>query len=323
MKILEARDRYLSWLKERGLKLTTTRHEGYTLIHFAEFMKLRNVEALEGVTSGLVEEYRTRLGEKVVPSTGRKRLLKTVITYLETVKAFFLHAAERGWILANPAERILWDMPLRDGSASVLTTEEMEKVLAVPDAATPIGARDRAILELMYSTGIRMEEVARLELADLDMAAGRLRIRATERHMDRVVPLGELSSPTSAARVYLERYLNEIRPAWWGFSEANRLRRGRLGPVRAKRRGTAVFLSPRSGDAMSEINVEDMVRESVQAVKPGVVFAGRAIRHACAARLMKEGYDLPALHVLFGYKRMRDTAAFTRAAPSSDGRRSG
>ena len=309
MKVTEAVGLFVAARREGGLTSTTSRMDRYSLTRFVEFLKQERTESLEDVTPALVESYKAALLRRRSVSTGGRLKASTLMSALESVRRLFVYATERGWTAASPAERIMWGVPSKyDALPNFLTMEEMAKVLAVPDAATPIGARDRAILELMYASGMRNGEVSHLELADVDLEAGWMRLRAWERTLAREVPL------PGAARESLGRYLKEIRPAWWSVSEASRINRGRLGPIRAKRRETAVFLGPRSGDTMSEINVEDMVREAVQAVKPAVVYAARAIRCACAARLLKEGVSLSGIHTIFGYKNLCPTESCIRAA---------
>lgn len=300
MKIVEAREHFAAWLKEKGLSRRTVWQSMAGVRRFEVFLKWRGVEDLELVTVSLVEDYKARLQARPAISTGRPLMAKTVESYLVPVRSFLAQAAWCGWIPSNPAVGILRGIPRRGGLRSSLTAPEMEKILARPDMAMPIGLRDRLILELMNSTGIRMEEVVDLDLSDVDLNQNSLHIKATTRGRDRRVPL------SSAIRAFLDRYLKEIRPVW-----DHPMKRGGT-----RRRATALFYSPRRGP-MSEDALEKMVGGHVRAVRPDVANAGQAIRHACAVRLLNGGAVVADVNALLGQLKMSQTELYSREVTAS------
>jgi integrase/recombinase XerD len=129
---------------------------------------------------------------------------ETAYGYLSGVRAFFRHLAESGLLLLDPAAVLpmprMTDRPL----GRILSPEEMKRLLESPDPATPRGLRDRALLELLYSTGLRLSEVRNLRLSDLGEDA--VTIRCGKAKKDRMVPLGK-----KAAR-WIGRYVSDARP---------------------------------------------------------------------------------------------------------------
>ena len=283
MKIIEAREKYLAAYKEKKtgksaywVQVTTTRE-------FLEFMKMRQVQDLEQLTTARVEDYRKRLLERVVPMTGKPLAPKTAGARLVIVRTFLEHATGQGWIPSNPARWITGGMSQRTAT-HFLTVEEVGQVLSKPNVEEFDGLRDRAILEVMYGAGLRGAEVAALEMDDVDVEAGRLHVRPSVDGKERTAPL------TDPAREFLARYLKEVRPAWAQLP----------GEGQGERRGTALFIEPMRGNPLHKGGVEKIVAAAVRQVKPGISMPCRVIRDACIARLQAEGATLEAIHALLG-----------------------
>ncbi len=223
--------------------------------------------------------------ERVVPMTGKPLSPKTAGARLVIVRSFLEHVVERGWLKENPAKWILGGLSLWGGGTHALTAEEMEKVLNTPDVDQYDGLRDRAILEVIYAAGVRAPEVASLELEDVDLEAGRLRVRSSVDGKVRTAPL------TESARAFLGRYLKEVRPEWAQLPGE--------GPA-AERRGTALFIEPMRGNPLNMGTVQKIVAAVVRQVKPRAAMPCRVIRAACIARLRAEGATLEAIHTQLG-----------------------
>jgi integrase/recombinase XerD len=301
MKIREARERYATWLRRRESRPKTIAGSLNCVQSFEAFLKRQGVNDIEAVTRKMLEEYKTALREKRIVENNRPLLHRTIEAYVLSIRIFFERAAANGWVSSNPAVGLLQDIRTHRPVQRFLTAEEMARVLARPDIATPAGVRDRLILELMYSTGIRMEEVLGMDLSDIDLKENLLRVRETVRGRERTVPL------TPAIRALLTQYLKEIRPMWD--------RPMKYGGQR--RRGTALFYSRRCG-VMSEMKLEEIVGGHVRAVRPSVIRAGKVIRYACAARLLREGKTVAEVNTLFGQRKMRDTEVYLRAMRGQD-----
>ena len=125
---------------------------------------------------------------------------------LRAVKRLFDHLTASGQLLVHPAEHVV-ELRRKDRlPRSVLTRKQVEQLLAAPDVETLLGVRDRALLEVLYGTGIRVGELEQVRLGDVDLALQTLHIRCGKGDKPRIVPLGQ------TAGGWVERYLKEVRP---------------------------------------------------------------------------------------------------------------
>jgi integrase/recombinase XerD len=169
----------------------------------------------------------------------------------------------------------------------------MRQLLAVPDIRSPYGLRDRAVLELLYGTGMRLGELLSLELGDLDLERGLVHIRDGKGGRDRVVPTG------TAARRWLEDYLAQARPQWT---------QGRRG------KNLHIFMTSR-GTALRTTNVHAMLCSYCQKARIPKIYP-HAIRHAVATQMLARGADLRAIKRLLGHRRLVTTQLYTRVVPT-------
>lgn len=166
---------------------------------------------------------------------------------------------------------------------------EVEALLAAPDPGTPLGLRDRAMLELMYATGLRVSELVGLGLAGLNLRQGVLRVTG-KGDKERLVPIGD------EALHWLRRYLEEARPALAGG-----------------RGSQALFLNPRGG-TLSRQGFWQLVKRhgAVAGVRAGL--SPHGLRHAFATHLLNHGADLRALQLLLGHASLSTTQIYTLVA---------
>ncbi len=168
-----------------------------------------------------------------------------------------------------------------------LTKQEVERLLAVPDLASPQGARDRAIMELAYSSGLRVSEICALALQDVDLENGFVRVHSGKGMKSRVVPLG------GAAVEAVDVYIESARPR-----------------LVKPHTGSALFLSNR-GNAISRKTVWYWIRRwAVKAGLPNLV-KPHALRHSFATHLLEGGADLRAIQVMLGHSDIATTQIYT------------
>jgi integrase/recombinase XerD len=167
-----------------------------------------------------------------------------------------------------------------------LTAGEVESLLAAPDAKTPRGLRDAAMLEVLYATGLRVSELIGLRLGDLHLDAGYLRCWG-KGNKERVVPLG------GEAEAKLQRYLAEARLA---------LLRGR--------RTDVLFVNHRGG-AMTRQGFWKILKGYGVAAGVGTALSPHVIRHAFATHLLENGADLRSLQILLGHADISTTQIYT------------
>jgi integrase/recombinase XerD len=201
-------------------------------------------------------------------------------------------------ITVNPAAELAMPKLPKRLPRAVLTVSEMERVLAQPDLATALGLRDRAILEVLYSTGIRRMELVGLDGSDLDAERGTLFIREGKGKKDRLVPIGE-----RAIRWTL-RYLENVRPT---LIERAALR------ATPQRSTKALFLSAR-GTRLRATKLTDRLHQylvNAGIEKPGSV---HIFRHTMATLMHDAGADIRDLQEMLGHAQLSTTEIYTHVS---------
>ena len=234
--------------------------------------------ALAAVDRTTVRSWLGTLAEQGITrrSIGRK---------LSSLRAFFRFAEQRGLRRENPTTGI--HSPKIEHRLPVFLDEDtVGRIMALPDAGTPRGARDAAILELFYSTGMRRAELTGLDLHDLNLTARTVRVLG-KRRKERILPLGD------HARRAIERYLAV-----------------RQGPDSVPAHDTdALFLNTR-GDRLSSRSVSTIVHEHIRAVSDQRKCSPHVLRHSFATHLLNRGADLQAVRELLGHESLSTTQIY-------------
>lgn len=228
-------------------------------------------------------------------------LVQTYTKTLETLAAHAIHSrlvALRSfchWLTkcsilsADPS--VLVRTPKRQGKERmVLSRTQVEALMGVPNTGTAEGVRDRALLEVLYSTGLRRQEVCRLRLCDLPPGSGVVRVVRGKGGRDRMVPIG------TRAGTWVSAYL----------------RKGR--PVLVSRCGTVsegLFLG-NHGKSLSVVQTYEIVRVALDAIGVGNVGACHLLRHAFATHLLQAGAAVEAIGSMLGHSGLRTTPTYTR-----------
>jgi integrase/recombinase XerD len=225
-----------------------------------------------------LEQYRTKKGEPLSPWSRASALV--------TVRRFFAFLLSRGVILGNPA--LALKLPKTPKlPRGVLSEAQARRLMAAPFPWTKVGKRDRAILELLYGSGLRIGEAVRADLSDLDLRERVLLVRDGKGKKDRVVPV-----PGRAA-VALELYLRESRPEL------------------QMRSGVALFLST-LGERLSIGGLRHQVKRHAHAID--VSLTPHTLRHTCATHLLRGGASIRHVQELLGHRCLTTTALYTRVA---------
>jgi integrase/recombinase XerD len=211
---------------------------------------------------------------------------------IRPVKRFFEWLVETHQLLINPAEGLVETCRKNRKIGTTLTLGEMQKLLAQPNLSLKTHIRDRAILEVLYATGIRLDELLNLEVYHVDLKDQVLYIRKGKGRKQRVVPLGK--SPAK----YLKEYLEKIRPY---YAKKNPKER-------------RLFLL-NTGLVMNPASVRTMIRGyRVQAgIKKPV--SPHTLRRTCATHLLQQGADIRYIQELLGHKSLKTTQIYTKVMP--------
>lgn len=207
---------------------------------------------------------------------------------LTVFKRYFRWALREHLVVADPTLRLdAARTPLR--VPKTLSEAQVEALLAAPDVATPLGLRDRSMLELMYASGLRVSELVTLKSVHLSMSEGALRVTG-KGGKERLVPFGE------EARAWLQRYLDEAR-----------------GAILAGQASDALFVTARGGP-MTRQMFWKLIK--AHALKGGVTvpLSPHTLRHAFATHLLNHGADLRAVQLLLGHADISTTTIYTHVA---------
>ncbi len=280
---------HLTALTASGYAASTVTGRRAHLDLFATWCDARGVITLETITPAVLERYQHWL-------TGRRTRDGTPLSWstqanmLTAVRMLLAWATRTRRLVVNPAAELeLPRLPTRLPRA-VLSVSEAERVLAQPDLTTALGLRDRAILEVLYSTGLRRMELIGLDLADLDAERGVVLVREGKGKKDRLVPIGE------RAIRWTERYLDQVRH--------------RLVHTREHR---ALFLSARGTRIRPPRLTERLHRYLVQAgiEKPG---SCHVWRHTAATLMHDGGADIRDVQEMLGHAQLSTTQIYTRVS---------
>jgi integrase/recombinase XerD len=207
---------------------------------------------------------------------------------LTVFKRYFRWALRERRIDADPTLRLLAARtPLRVPRS--LSEAQVEALLAAPDAATPLGLRDRAMLELLYACGLRVSELVGLKTVHLGLNEGVLRVLG-KGAKERLVPFGE------EAHAWLRRWLAEGRPA-----------------LLAGRASDALFVTVR-GEGMTRQMFWRLIKAHALRAGIGVPLSPHTLRHAFATHLLNHGADLRAVQLLLGHADIGTTTIYTHVA---------
>jgi integrase/recombinase XerD len=207
---------------------------------------------------------------------------------LATLRRFYRWALREGAIRSDPTLKLSGArMPPRFPQA--LTEAQVEALLAAPDPASRLGLRDRAMLELLYATGLRVSELVELKLVQLSLADGLVRVTG-KGQKERIVPVGE------EARLWLERYASQARAA---------LLKGRA--------ADALFVTGRGGP-MSRQMFWKLIRRYAALADIRAPLSPHGLRHAFATHLLNHGADLRVVQMLLGHADIATTQIYTHVA---------
>ncbi|MEK6813629.1 MAG: site-specific tyrosine recombinase XerD [Nitrospirota bacterium] len=272
-------DAFLSYLSvEKGLSQSTLDAYSRDLVSYARFLSDAGAPIDRGVERRLVAEYVAR---------GRRAGLSsaTVSRRLSAIKGFHRFLVREGLAASDPTDQVE-SVRRRLPLPKVLSLNEVERLLSVPDPATPAGLRDRAMIEILYASGLRVSELVGLDQRSVNLEAGYLMARG-KGSKERVVPLGE-----HAVR-WVKTYLDEARP---------RFAKGRVSP--------ALFITSR-GKPMSRQRFWGLIRSYARRAGLKQVPSPHTLRHSFATHLLERGSDLRSVQAMLGHADISTTQIYT------------
>ena len=201
----EWEQKYFSHLKVLGYSAETTASHHWRLKPFLGYLGSIGVLEPGQIPSSVLRDYQAHLFSQV-NQYGRFNNVSSRNNHLKVARKFLRFLFEEGATLEDLGEGVEYAKEPKRLPRYVLTEHEIKKLLETPDTNTVLGYRDRTILEVFYTCGIRRSELIHLKVGDIDLEAGLLRVNAGKGNKDRVVPVGKI------ALRYLRHYLKEVRP---------------------------------------------------------------------------------------------------------------
>ncbi len=280
--------RWLESLVTLGYSHETLRSRRTDVWRFLTFARAADVERLDQIDGAVVLAFRRwmqGLGTMAV---------RTQYNSVVMLRSWFRWLHYQGQMERVPLEELRMLHLGRRLPRQVLRVEEVERVLSVPDTRTRQGVRDRAILEVLYSTGIRRSEVSYLHVSDVNFERGLLLVREGKGRKDRYVPIGR------RALTWLRTYLDQVRPRWVGGADL------------AER--PELWISAWGG-ALSRATINTQVGGYFHLAgftQPGANC--HLFRHSMATHLVENGADIRAVQEILGHSDIQSTQIYTHVS---------
>ena len=288
LKLTRYMEAHFEGLMIAGYSEDTVRARRQQIRRFIAWCEERGLKQPSDITRLVLERYQRHLFYYRKPN-GEPLTLGSQAASLAPLKTWFQWLTRENFLLYNPASELMLPKLPRHLPRALLSVQEVEAILAEAEPASPSGLRDRALLELVYSTGLRRTEVAKLALYDVDATRRLVFVREGKGKQDRVVPIGE------RAVAWLERYLQEVRP--------NLLTRDT----------EALFLSD-YGEPVTPHYVAHQVKRYMEFAKIKKPGATHLLRHAMATHMLEAGADVRVLQVLLGHASISTTQIYTHVS---------
>lgn len=280
------RQRFADYLTTRGFAARSIESYGRSVLAFMLFLEHRGLSQIASLTRTLIEEYRLHLFSQKTPS-GKPISLKTQSLHLTAVRRFVRFLYRQDYLLVDVAQGLEMPRLPRALPRNLLNERQTIELLESPDVSSALGLRDRAILEVLYATGLRNQECARLKLDHLEEPNQCLRVVNGKGGKDRVVPLGD------EAEIWVQEYLQKGRPK-----------------LLRQPGEQHVFLSSR-GKPLDRGALTAVVGR--WAKKAGLPHATpHLLRHCVATHMLKRGANLRHLQALLGHACVGTTERYTQ-----------
>jgi len=281
--------RFLQYQAERNYSPRTIQNREVYLRYFIYWADDRGLNRPNEITKPILESYqrylyhyRKKNGEPLSVMSQNSRMIP--------IRALFKWLARNNHLLYNPASDLEFPRAEKRLPKAVLTQDEAEIILSLPDTNTPLGIRDRAILETFYSTGMRRLELTTLKWSAVDYERGTVFIDQGKGHKDRMIPIGE------RALHWINTYQYQARPEL----------------TLGKDDGT-LFVS-KLGEAFSANAMSHLVKNYVNEADIGKKGSCHLFRHTCATLMLEGGADVRYIQALLGHAKLETTGIYTQVS---------
>ncbi len=282
-------NRYLDWLQIQNYSKATIKGRDHYLSVFIVWCDERSLKRPNEITKPILERYQRHLYLHR-KKDGEPLSFRSQHTHLVPIRAWFKWLTRQNYILYNPASEL--DLPRLEKRLPkhVLNQPEVETILNQTDTNSALGLRDRAMLETLYSTGMRRMELIGLKLYDIDVDRGTVMIRQGKGKKDRMIPIGE------RALAWIDKYLIEVRPELvTGIDEG------------------VLYLTNLS-EPFTPNRLTQLVRNYVKAAEIGKTGACHLFRHTMATLMLEHGADIRFIQEMLGHADVSTTQIYTQVS---------
>lgn len=285
MDVDTAIDAFLSWARvERGLAENSVEAYGRDLSAFAAFLARQSVSEVESVRSTHALQHLIELSRG--SSTQEKLGVRSQARHLVAIRQLFKFLVKERVLKEDPVAEIELPKPARS-LPTFLDVEEVDRLLQAPDVTTARGLRDRAMLEVLYATGLRVSELVELPYDGVDLERGFVLVRG-KGNKERVVPLGQVAA--TALQEYLDR--------------------ARAGFLSGEQTHEALFLRS-GGEPMTRQGFWKLLKGYALAAGVTKPISPHKLRHSFATHLVERGADLRAVQAMLGHADLATTEIYT------------
>lgn len=292
----DLKDRHIAWMIATRYAEASVLHGHSSIEWLFKFLGERGITRIADVTAEVLNDYSLWLHERPnVYKQGKSIGARTIHYRLTGVKDFFKWLSQNMIVLDDPAADLELPQFTHTLPQTILTQAEARRLLDAPDLRSPIGYRDKALLELVYATGIRTREIFRLKVSDFDAKARTIFVREGKGGKDRILPLPQLVVG------YLVEYVKKVRPRFIANAKAD---------------DGALFVSWR-GKLLGKGDLVHLFRKYGQAAGLGGKHpTPMVLRHSIATHLLENGMDIRYIQEFLGHETLETTQIYAKATLS-------
>ncbi len=279
---------FIQHLKMSDYAKCTIRDYQYCLQKYLSYLKQKEIPKIKAVTAEQIEEYKLYLKEEYNSPLGKPLSEGGFFNHLKALRCFYQWLEDTNQILLNPIVKLQQPRRTKKKLPVIVTEEEIIRILESCPFNTPAGLRDRAILEILYATGIRRMELVNLNVSDFSFENEELFVIKGKGKKDRIIPLGKYACK------FTEAYLKLIRS--WLVKNPEE---------------TALFLNSVSGKRLNTWNVSDILEKAVERSGIKKRITPHMFRHSMASHLLRNGADLRHIQALLGHESISSTEIYT------------
>ncbi len=282
--------RYLNWMEVQSYSKSTIINRKTGLMELAHWCEERGFLTLAALNSDIIRRYQSWLHHHT-DKKGRPLSKVTQQARLIAVRSFCKWLYKEKLISSNIVEDLILPKVKKKLPSHVLRFDEVESILGVPDISTPIGLRDRTMLELLYSTGLRRKELVGLKLCDIDFVAETLFVSEGKGGFQRYVPVGW------RAMHWINHYIQTSRHQLTTINRSDEL-----------------FIGSISGKRLSVHQLGQIVKKYLK--EAGIERKGSChlFRHSCATQMLENGADIRYIQQLLGHRDISSTQIYTQVS---------